>query len=82
MGSDLSVGASALSRSLFCQTVKFDNLCNNFFDHENLDGSGAVITAKKDATGAIVDMTLAVTSDLGAPIPLTVPTAEANTVSA
>lgn len=66
---------------LCTQTLKFDNLCANFYEHEDLDGSGAVLTAKKDATGAIIDMTLATSSNNGAPIPLTIPTADAASVS-
>ncbi|CAM9819067.1 unnamed protein product, partial [Scytosiphon promiscuus] len=63
------------------QTLKFDNLCHNFYQHEYLDNSGAVLTATKDSTGAITGMTLATTSENGAPIPLTVPTADADSVS-
>ncbi|CAM9818998.1 unnamed protein product [Scytosiphon promiscuus] len=63
------------------ETLKFDNLCHNFYQHEYLDNSGAVLTATKDSTGAITGMTLATTSENGAPIPLTVPTADADSVS-
>lgn len=62
------------------QTLKFDNLCHNFYQHENLDSSGAILTASKDATGAITSISLAA-SDTGAPIPLTVPTSAANDIS-
>ena len=63
------------------QTLKFDNLCHNFYQHEWLDGSGAVLTATKDPLGTITGMALTTTSDNGAPIPLTVPSASASAVS-
>ena len=63
------------------QTLKFDDLCHNFYSHEDLDASGAILTATKDTTGAIIDMTLAYGDENGAPIPLTVPTADAASVS-
>ncbi|CAM9431671.1 unnamed protein product, partial [Hapterophycus canaliculatus] len=63
------------------ETLKFDNLCHNFYQHEDLDSSGAVLTATKDTTGAIIGMTLATANNNGAPIPLTVPTASAESVS-
>ncbi len=73
----------ALVRFPVEQTLKFDNLCHNFYQHEDLDNSGAVLTATKDPSGAITGMTLSTTSNNGAPIPLTVTAAAAaaNSVS-
>eukprot|EP00903_Cladosiphon_okamuranus_P009435 g8995.t1 len=59
------------------QTLKFDNLCHNFNQHESLDSSGAVLTATKDPDGTITGMALTTSSNNGAPIPLTVPSASA-----
>ncbi|CAN0017372.1 unnamed protein product, partial [Ectocarpus sp. 13 AM-2016] len=59
------------------QTLKFDNLCHNFYQHADLDSSGAVLTATKDPSGAITGFSLETSSNNGAPIPLTVPTAVA-----
>ena len=63
------------------QTLKFDNLCHNFYQHEDLDNSGAVLTATKDTLGNIIGMALSTTSNNGAPVPLTVPASIADTVS-
>ncbi|CAM9973823.1 unnamed protein product, partial [Pylaiella littoralis] len=63
------------------ETLKFDNLCYNFYEHEDLDNSGAVLTATKDSAGAIIGMTLEATNNNGAPIPLTVPTASVSSVN-
>lgn len=62
------------------QTLKFDNLCHNFYEHEDLDNSGAILTATKDPAGTIIGMALATTKANGAPIPLTVPTASVASV--
>eukprot|EP00752_Nemacystus_decipiens_P008085 g7226.t1 len=64
------------------ETMKFDNLCHNFNQHEWLDESGAVLTVEKDDGGAITGITVATTNDNGAPIPLTVPTEDAETLGA
>lgn len=60
--------------------MKFDDLCENFKEHEALDSSGALITAALDMGGAITDMTLAFGADAGL-VPLTVPTSQAASVS-
>lgn len=62
------------------QSVKFDDLCQNFQEHEALDADSPVVTASVDATGAIVGMTLESTGVAGV-IPVTVPTSDAATVS-
>lgn len=61
------------------QTLKFDNLCQNFYQHEDLDNSAALMTATLDVTGAITKVALATGSDAGT-IPFTVPTSEATAV--
>lgn len=62
------------------KTLKFDDLCHNFYQHEDLDNTGAVITAAKDATGAITGFALDGPTS-GAPIPLTVPSSQAASIS-
>lgn len=72
---------TVFDRFLSEKTLKFDNLCHNFYQHEDLDSTGAVLTASKDATGAIIGMTLDAPANSGAPIPLTVPTSSAASIS-
>lgn len=55
-----------------CQSVKFDDLCTNFKDHERLDASHALVTMTLTADGAISGMTLASDSSTGV-IPVTIP---------
>lgn len=71
---------SRIGTAFMAQTLKFDNLCHNFYQHADLDSSGAVLTATKDATGEIIGMALSTTNNNGAPIPLTVPTTTAASV--
>lgn len=68
---------------MYCseQTLKFDNLCHNFYQHEDLDNSDAVVTLTKDAAGAITAVAMTAAVENGAPIPFTVPTAIAASVS-
>lgn len=61
------------------QTLKFDNLCQNFYQHEDLDNSAALMTATLDVNGAITKVALATGSDAGT-IPLTVPSGDATAV--
>lgn len=62
------------------QTFKFDDLCQNFADHEALDASEALVTATVDiATGDITGMTM-VTSGQPGLIPITVPSVPTKTV--
>lgn len=60
------------------QTLKFDNLCQNFREHGDLDTSGAIVKITKDPAGAITSMSL--DSASGVPVPVTVPTASAAAV--
>ena len=54
-------------------SVKFDDLCTNFAAHEDLDSSGAVVTASIDSvTGVISSFSLSTSNNIGY-IPLTIP---------
>lgn len=57
------------------QSVKFDDLCTNFKEHEALDESGAVVTATVATDGSITGMTLSYEGSAGL-VPVTVPTAD------
>ncbi|CAM9115233.1 unnamed protein product [Sphacelaria rigidula] len=62
------------------KSVKFDDLCANFQEHEALDADSPTVTATKDAaTGSILGMSLDSTGGAGV-IPVTVPTADAASV--
>eukprot|EP00903_Cladosiphon_okamuranus_P012911 g12054.t1 len=75
--------ATYLNTDVFpVQTLKFDDLCHNFYQHEGLDATGAVITVAKDATGDITTITLSGAPNSGAPIPLTVPSSLSTSISA
>lgn len=54
------------------QSLKFDNLCRNFYEHEDLDNSGAIPIAAKDPAETIVGMSMSVANNNGAPMPLTI----------
>lgn len=54
------------------QSVKFDDLCTNFRQHEDLDASESLVTVTKTPAGGIVGMTLSATGNAGV-IPVTVP---------
>lgn len=59
------------------QSSKFDDQCTQFTLHEDLDASGAVITATLDnVSGDISGLSLSASGDAGL-IPLTVPSANA-----
>ena len=61
----------------FIQSNKFDDQCAQFTLHEDLDASGAVITATLDnVSGDISGLSLSASGDAGL-IPLTVPSANA-----
>lgn len=62
------------------QTLKFDELCYNFYEHEYLDQSEAVITVSKNEAGLITGLTMANALANGAPVPFTVKTADAQQV--
>lgn len=62
------------------QTVKFDDLCYNFYEHEYLDQSEPILTISKNEAGLITGLTMANTLLNGAPIPFTVPTVDAQQV--
>ena len=67
--------------SLNAQSVKFDDLCVNFQEHEALDADSPIVTATKDvASGTIVGMSLDSTGGAGV-IPVTIPTADVGNVS-
>lgn len=56
------------------QSNKFDDQCTEFALHEELDGSGAVLTATLDnVSGFMSNITLSTSGTAGI-IPLTVPT--------
>lgn len=61
------------------QSVKFDDLCTNFRDHEDLDASGSVVTMTKTMVGEITNMRLSSSTgkDAGV-VPVTFPTTTAN----
>lgn len=65
------------------QTLKFDNLCQNFKQHEDLDNSEALMTATVDPSGAIKGVTLVTSGNaIAGTIPLTVPKGDATAVRA
>ena len=62
-------------------STKFDDLCMEFTQHEDLDASGALLTATMDnLTGDISGITLSTNGPVGL-IPFTVPTANTGSVS-
>ena len=62
-------------------STKFDDLCMEFTQHEDLDSSGAVLTATLDNTsGAISGFSLSSNGPIGL-IPLTVPSSQTGSVS-
>lgn len=61
------------------QSVKFDDLCTNFQEHEALDSAAPVVTATLAADGSIMGMALDASGDAGL-IPVTVPTASVDNV--
>eukprot|EP00904_Undaria_pinnatifida_P011670 jgi/Undpi1/7633/HiC_scaffold_23.g10106.m1 len=63
-------------------TLKFDDLCFNFYEHQYLDESDTTLTVSKNAEGLITGMTMVNNVVNGAPIPFTVPTANAEQVLA
>lgn len=62
------------------QSVKFDDLCTNFGDHEDLDAADATVTMTVSSSGVISGMTLSATNKAGV-IPITVPSTMVDTVS-
>ena len=66
---------------MFLQTLKFDDLCFNFYEHQYLDESDTTLTVSKNAEGLITGMTMVNNVVNGAPIPFTVPTANAEQVT-
>lgn len=62
------------------QTLKFDDLCYNFYEHEYLDQSEPILTISKNEAGLITGSTMTNTLLNGAPIPFTVPTVDAQQV--
>lgn len=65
---------------LMLQSVKFDDLCVNFKEHETLDASGVLVTATVASDGSISGMSLSYSDSAGL-IPVTVPTDSVATVS-
>lgn len=61
------------------QSVKLDDLCQNFQAHEALDSDLPVVTATLANDGSIVAMTVESSGDAGV-IPVTVPTASVDNV--
>ena len=62
------------------QTLKFDDLCYNFYEHEYLDQSEPVLTISKNEAGLITGLTMTNTLLNGTLIPFTVPTVDAQQV--
>lgn len=62
------------------QSIKFDDLCSNFQQHEALDSSGAYVEMTVNEDGTVAGMSYVAGSGAGL-VPLTVPTASAASVS-
>ena len=62
-------------------STKFDDLCQEFTQHEDLDASGALVTATLDkSSGEISGLSLFTNGPVGL-IPLTIPTSESGSIS-